>query len=105
TARVDAEAFQHGLQALLGEGRVGEPVARAVEADDQTIAHELVVAHALDIDDILDAGGSGLRGGKRREADDECHQAGQHGAQQQSKHWYSPFGAFPWSRGGVGWSV
>ena len=62
-ARVDAEAFQHADEALLGEGGLAERVAGAVQADDQAIAHQHVVAHALHIDDILDArAGLGLAG-------------------------------------------
>ena len=54
-ADVDAEPLQHRLQRLLGEGDVVEGVAGAVEADHQAIADELVLAHALDIGEVLDA--------------------------------------------------
>ena len=47
-AGVDAEALEHRLQRLLGEGRVVEGVAGAVEADHEAVADELVLAHALD---------------------------------------------------------
>ena len=47
-AGVDAEPLQHRLQALLGEGRVVQRVARAVEADHEAVADELVLAHAFD---------------------------------------------------------
>ena len=63
---VDAEALEHRLQALLGEGRVVEAVAGAVEADHQAVADQLVVAHALDIDDVLDARGRGVGWRQRR---------------------------------------
>ena len=54
-ARVDAEALEHRLQGLPGEGRVVEGVAGAAEADDEAVADELVLAHALDLGEILDA--------------------------------------------------
>ena len=73
-ADVDAHALQHRLQRLLGEGDVVEGVAGAVEADHQAVADQLVLAHAFDIGEILDAGGRGGRG------------AGQGDAQQQRQH-------------------
>ena len=54
-AHVDAHAVEHRLQRLLGERRVAQGVAGAVEADDQAVADELVGAHALHRDDVLDA--------------------------------------------------
>ena len=62
-ADVDAEAFQHRLQRLLGERDVVERVAGAVEADDEAVADQLVLPHALDAGEVLDA-----RGGVRRRA-------------------------------------
>ena len=56
-ADVDAEAFQHRLQRLLGERDVVERVAGAVEADDEAVADQLVLPHALDAREILDARG------------------------------------------------
>ena len=64
-ADVDAEPLQHRLQRLLGEGDVVERVAGAVEADDEAVADQLVLAHALDVGEVLDARG-GLRRSKRR---------------------------------------
>ncbi len=57
----DAEVFQHGADRLLGEGRVAQAVARAVQADDEAVADELVVAGALQLGDILDAGCRAVR--------------------------------------------
>ena len=62
-ADVDAEPLQHGLQRLLGERDIVQRVAGAVEADDQAVADQLVLAHALDIGEVLDARG---RAGRRR---------------------------------------
>ena len=45
----DAEIFQHGADRLLGEGRVAQAVADALQADDQAVADELVVARALQL--------------------------------------------------------
>ena len=71
-ADVDAEALQHRLQRLLGEGDVVERVAGAVEADDEAVADELVLAHALDAREILDPrGGVGWRGRAQPEDDRE----------------------------------
>ena len=51
----DAEIFQHGADRLLGEGRVAQAVAGALQADDQAVADQLVVARALQLGDVLDA--------------------------------------------------
>ena len=51
---VDAEAIEHRLQRLLGEGRVAHRVAGALQADHQPVAEELVLAHALNDGDVLD---------------------------------------------------
>ena len=56
-ADVDAHAFQHRLQRLLGERNIVERVASAVEADHKAVADQLVLAHALDIGEILDPRG------------------------------------------------
>ena len=70
-ADVHAQPLQHGLQALLRERRVVELIARAVEADDQAVADQHVVAHALDVGEVLDARKRG--GGKRRERERQRH--------------------------------
>ncbi len=54
-ADIDAKPFQHRLQRLLGERRVVERVAGAVEPDDEPIADQLVLPHALDIGEVFDA--------------------------------------------------
>ena len=54
-ADIDAKPLQHALQGLLGERRVVEGVAGAVEADHEAIANQLVLANALDIRQVLDA--------------------------------------------------
>ncbi len=56
-ADVDAHALEHRLQRLLGEGDVVQGVAGAVEADDEAVADQLVLPHALDIGEILDPRG------------------------------------------------
>ena len=61
-AGVDAEALQHRLQRLLGEGDVVERVAGAVEADHEAVADQLVLAHALDVGEVLDPGPRQYRG-------------------------------------------
>ena len=67
-ADVDAQPLQHRGERLLGEGRIVDRVAGAVEADDEAVADQLVLAHALDIGEVLDAG----RGLRRRSQDGQC---------------------------------
>jgi hypothetical protein len=57
-ADVHAQPFQHRGQRLLGEGRIVDRVAGSIETDHEAIADELVLAHALDIGEVLDARGS-----------------------------------------------
>jgi hypothetical protein len=54
---VDAHALKHRLQRLLGEGDIVQGVAGAVEADNETVADQLILPHAFDIGEILDPGG------------------------------------------------
>ncbi len=54
-ADVDAEPLQHALQRLLGERRIVERVAGAVEADDEAVTDELVLADAFDAGEVFDA--------------------------------------------------
>jgi hypothetical protein len=56
-------AVEHGAERLLRERRIAQAVAGGGEADDETIADELIVAHPLDRGDILDAR---LRKARRR---------------------------------------
>jgi hypothetical protein len=67
-AGAHAQALEHGNEALLGEVRVAQGVAGAVQADDEAVADEHVVAHALEARDILDAHGAARRGGPERQA-------------------------------------
>ena len=68
-----AEPFEHADQALLGEGSVAQRVAGAVEADNEAVTDQHVVANTFHIDDVLDA-----RGALRRH-DDHGQQAGKGG--------------------------
>jgi hypothetical protein len=63
---VDAEAFGHAFQRLAGERAVAQAVARAVQADHEAIADQLVGPDALDGGDILDPG-LGVGGGRARQ--------------------------------------
>ncbi len=54
-ADIDAEPFQHRLQRLLGERHIVQRVAGAIEADDEAVADQLVLPHALDIGEVFDA--------------------------------------------------
>ena len=51
----DAEILQHRADRLLGVGRVAQAVAAALQADDEAVADQLVVARALQHGDVLDA--------------------------------------------------
>ncbi len=51
----DAQLRQHVVERLDGEGRLAGLIAGAVEAHDQSVAHELVGAHALYLRQVLDA--------------------------------------------------
>jgi hypothetical protein len=68
-ADVDAHALEHRLQRLLGEGNVVEGIAGAVEADDEAVADQLVLADAFDIGEILDSRGRvcGNSGARQRQ--------------------------------------
>src|SRR6185437_16459409 len=68
-AGIDAHALQHADEAFPGENRAVERVAGAIEADHEAVADEHVVAHPLEIRDVLDAGkgGSGASAGDKRE--------------------------------------
>jgi hypothetical protein len=75
-AGVDAETLQHADQALSGEhafAAVLDLVAGAVEADHQAVADQLVLAHALEIGDVLDPRG---RRGRRLGGQDDGDRQG-----------------------------
>ena len=54
-AGIHPQPLQHPHQGLAGEDGGAQPVTRAIQPDNKAIAHELVVAHTLDIGDVLDA--------------------------------------------------
>jgi hypothetical protein len=60
-ADIDTEPHQHPLQGLLGERGIVQRVAGCVEADDETVADELVLPDALDVGEVLDARGRSRR--------------------------------------------
>jgi hypothetical protein len=60
---VDAESLQQIDQRFLGIGRIAQTVAGTVQTDDQAVAHQIVAAYALDLDQVLDAHGGRRRGG------------------------------------------
>ena len=75
-ANVDAEPLQHALQGLLGERRVIERIAGAVEADDQAIADQLVLADALDTGEVFNT----RRRRRRRHGARKNHQRDERGS-------------------------
>jgi hypothetical protein len=50
---VDAQAFQQGGQHLFGEWGIAQAVAGGVQAHDQAVAHQIVAAHPVEFDQIL----------------------------------------------------
>ena len=54
-ARIHAEPLQHPDQRFAGEHGVVQLVAGVVQPDHQAVADQLVLAHALDVGDVLDA--------------------------------------------------
>jgi hypothetical protein len=54
-AGIDAKALEHRLQALAGEGRVVEGVARTGQAHHDAVADQHVLTHAFEIDDVFDS--------------------------------------------------
>ncbi|MNE01857.1 hypothetical protein D3C80_943090 [compost metagenome] len=80
-ADVDALALHHPFQRLAGEGGVAKAVARAVQADHQAVADQLVGADALDRDDVLDTR-LGLGGVRRRRQNQGGGSGGDEGGEQ-----------------------
>ncbi|MNT56095.1 hypothetical protein D3C72_1933750 [compost metagenome] len=82
---LDAELGQHVVEGLQGEGRLGGLVAGAVQAHHQAVADQLVVPHALDARQVLEALGlHGARGEQQAEGGDQSlhgrsHQNGNSG--------------------------
>jgi hypothetical protein len=62
-ADVDAQALQHSFQALASERRIAQRITGAGQADHQAVADQHVVAHALEVGDVLDARAGLGRGG------------------------------------------
>ncbi len=54
SAGINPHAFKHGFKALTREGRVSEPIAGAIEADDEAVTDEHIVAYAFDVGEVLD---------------------------------------------------
>ena len=54
--RIHAKPLQHADQALFGEDVARKRIASAVQADDQSVTDENVLAYAFDVDDIFDPG-------------------------------------------------
>ncbi|MPL60908.1 hypothetical protein SDC9_06471 [bioreactor metagenome] len=72
---VDPQTFEDVRHDLFGEGGVAEPVAGAVEPDDQPVADEIVAAHAIDFDQILDPDRGRLHGKRQEQQDDQGEKA------------------------------
>ncbi len=77
TLNADTEPLQHAFQRFLREGGVTDPVAGSGEADHKPVADELVGAHILDIDDVLDPrrGERCLRESERSQSDEHAGKA------------------------------
>src|SRR5690606_25256654 len=87
-----AELGEHVPQALRRERRLRRLVARAVEADDEAVAHQLVRAHARDGGEILDAflgaraERRGVQRAERHEQTDVRYEAARGGREAQNGH-------------------
>jgi hypothetical protein len=72
---------------LPGEDGAAQPVAGAGQADDQAIAHQLVVAHAFHIGDVLDAHRlGGQQGGPQQQRKTEPQGRDFHQAERICRH-------------------
>ncbi len=71
-ACIDAETLQHGRQALFGKGRIPEGISSPVQPDHEAVSDQDIVANALKIGDVLNAGG-GIGGIKRPEKTAKCN--------------------------------
>jgi hypothetical protein len=69
---VHAETFEHVRHDLFGEGRIPQRIARAVEPHDKAVAHEVVAAHAVEIDEVADPDGAGGR--RQRGEEQKCRE-------------------------------
>jgi hypothetical protein len=70
---VDAQPLEDVRHDLLGEGGVAQPVAGAVQAHDQAVAHQVVAAHAVEFHQVLEP--DLRRQGGRSQAEDDRQQA------------------------------
>ena len=78
---VDAEPLEQVDDRVLGEGRVAQAVAGVVEADHEPVAEQVVAAHAVDLDEVLDPRRRGEAGpGEAAEPEDEERQDEARGA-------------------------
>ena len=64
---VDAQPLEQIDQQILGEGDAAQRIPGPVQADDEAVADQVVAAHALDVDDVLDAHRRGAGGARRRQ--------------------------------------
>ncbi len=64
---VRAQPLQEIGHDLFGERRVPDSVTSAVQADDQSIAHQIIPAHPVEFDEILDADRLGESGGCQKQ--------------------------------------
>ena len=51
---IDAQALEHTDQALLGENVARKRIAASVQADNQTITDQYIIADTFNFNDILD---------------------------------------------------
>ena len=79
-ADIDVEALHQRVQRLAGKGRVPQCIARPVEAYDQAVSDELVVAHALNVSDVLDARIGVHRSNQEQAEGENGEKTDQHGA-------------------------
>ncbi len=64
---IGPQPFQEVGHDLFGERRIPQPVAGAVQPDDQAVTHQIVAPHAVELDQVLDPDRLGEGGGCRQE--------------------------------------
>jgi hypothetical protein len=99
SSNVDSHVVEHRLQRLLGEGRISQGVAGALEPDHQPISQDLVLSHALQVGDVLDPY-RGIGGRDRKDEDNPPYQPAYHPfwIRTEPSGWMTPLIVTPVSR-------
>jgi hypothetical protein len=55
-SHVHSKTFQHARKSIFGKRCIAHGVARAIQTDDNAVSDEIILANALHIDNITNAG-------------------------------------------------